>query len=150
MLGSTNRPETEAFVELAGDDIAGANLESYPPRALALHGPNSALHQGSTDPVPAPIGVNDDIADHTAVMAARLGVTQREVAHDLVILYPHESNRVKISAANRPAECVVPGNLPHLTEHLPAPRVQFGPESDLDEVQDSRHIASRFDWPNVW
>ena len=72
MLGSTNRPETEAFVELAGDEVVGANLKPYPPRVLFLRRPKGPLHQGSPDSVSAPVGVNDDISDHTAVMAARL------------------------------------------------------------------------------
>ncbi len=149
MHGSTDRSESEVLVELAGDKIAGANLEPYPPRVLFLHSLNGPLHQGSPDPVPAPVGVNDDIADHTSVMAARLGVTQGEVAYDLAILDPYESNRVTTSAVNCTAECVGPGNMTHLAQHLPAPRVQFGPESDLDKVQDGRHIASRVDRPDV-
>ena len=149
MLGSTNRSEAEVFVELAGDPVAAADLEPYPPRVLFLRSLNGPLHQGSPNPVPAPVGVNDDIADHSTAMAARLGVTQGEVAYDLSILHPYESNRVKTSAVDRTAECVGPGNLAHLTQHLPAPWIQFGPKSDFDKVQHSRHIASRIDRPDV-
>ncbi len=121
MLGSTNRSEAEVFVELAGDEIVGAHLKPYPPRILFPDRVNGPLHQGPPDSVLAPVGVNDDIADHTTEMAARVGATQGEVAYDLAILYPYESNRVKTCAVCSTAECVGPGNLTHLTQHLPAP-----------------------------
>ncbi len=75
MLGSTNRSEAEMFVELAGDEIVSADLKPYPPRVLFLRRLNGLLHQGSPDSVSAPVGVNDDIADHVASMIARSGAT---------------------------------------------------------------------------